>query len=364
MKASLFRSFVLGMAAMSALAGASQAAVRSWDNGALTQDWHTAANWSDNTLPDTGDFAYIGAFAGTTSPIITSAAGTFNEVQVNNTTSGDGLLTVNSGGSVTAATIFVGLYGTSTGTVTQNGGTVTATSNLRLGWDNTATGTYILNDGTLTVNGGGTLIGSRPGTSGFIVQNGGTISSDATGSVGGTERVGVLTVRDSAKTSFNKLEVGLDFGGSGGAGKVVLDGSKTGDGGDLTTVQDFIMGKASTLSGIIDADAIANASVMRKVSAGFVRFDPGSLLDVGFDDLATPTSGTWTLLTAGGIADSANLAFAPGVDSGWSFGFVGGNSLQVTYTATAVPEPASIGLVLLGGLLGTRALGRRNGRLA
>jgi hypothetical protein len=264
---------------------------------------------------------------------------------------------------VTAATIFVGLYGTSTGTVTQNGGAVTATSNLRLGWDNTATGTYILNDGTLTVNGGGTLIGSGPGRSGFIVQNGGTISSDATGSVGGTGRTGVLTVRDSAVTSFNKLEVGLDFGGSGGTGKIVLDGSKTG-GGDLTTVQDFLMGKASTLSGIIDTAAIANASDMRKVSVGLTAaFSPGSLLDVGFDSLATPTSGTWTLLTAATIAGSTNLAFAPGVDSGWSFGFVG-NSLQVTYTATAVPEPASLGLVLLGGLLGTRAMGRRQGRLA
>ncbi len=98
-----------------------------------------------------------------------------------------------------------------------------------------------------------------------------------------------------------------------------------------------------------------NTSPNSNVGATF--FD-GSLLDPGFAEGVAPHEGTWDLVWAKYGIDDQGLGFAPGVDeSKWSFDIVGtaavppyggeGQTLQLTY----VPEPASVVLLLSGGVL-------------
>lgn len=86
---------------------------------------------------------------------------------------------------------------------------------------------------------------------------------------------------------------------------------------------------------------------------GNVTFDAGSLLNVGF--LGSDNLGTFTVMEwEGTVTGAGNLAFAPGVDTSvWSFNVDETNKIL---TVTAIPEPATLGLIALfgGGMLFVR----------
>jgi len=240
-------------------------------------------------------------------------------------------------------------------------GSVTLTSNttLRVGQKAGATGTITMTGGTLNIYGGGaspshSIALGDEGATGYFTQSGGTCS--VTGSIlvgskaGG---VGTMTLSGAAQTSATKLEVGYSNADTGTLGTLILKGSRTGSGTDMSVSEVFRLGSdtspnASTLKAVIDATAVSTPSAMRKIVVTTnAYFYAGSLLDVGFDSGVTPTAGTWTLLTCGTLTDNG-LAFAPGVDtSKWSFS---ADTVAKTLTVTYVPEPATMSLLALGGL--------------
>ena len=168
---------------------------RTWDGGGATNNWSEAANWCDNTLPNSGNTV---VFDGTSNKNCTiDAAGpqgsniTVLGIQINtgytNTGPGTGIITQVAGVSVTAASQcsqFAGTFVGSTGNITINGnfifngGIFTGGSG-----DIDINGQLNLSGGTFTASSNTTFVNklTRSGTGAFQHQ-GGTVVLD--GSVG------------------------------------------------------------------------------------------------------------------------------------------------------------------------------------
>jgi hypothetical protein len=334
------RSIAIGILAASAIAGPAKA--ENWDFGGGTTDWADPANWNPNTVPVAPNNAVIQNFSLAQSPVISGAtSATVNELFVGQQFTS--FLTINTTGTVTANRLYTGVFTNGNGTTIQNAGTVVATD-FALGFDNNSKGTYNLTGGSLQVSGATTLAaGNQAGNEGVFNQSGGTFTAGSI-SVGSdvAARNGTLTFSDAAVANFsNSIRVGL----SGGTGQVVLDGSKTGAGTNVSADQ-LQLGSLGTLVISIDDDAIADPSDMRSLDTVNSTFSSGSFLDLGFSPGSTPTSGTWTILTASVNINDLGIVLNPlDAAAGWSFNVntgPGPDSLTVTYT---VPEPSSIALL-------------------
>ncbi len=333
----------------------------SWDFGAGTTNWDDGLNWDTDAVPTGSNPVGIKGFSEAQSPIITdlTSAISIPEFQIG-AFMGTGFLTVSGGSVATTSNFFVGMFTDGIGTVTQNSGAVTAGDGLVLGFDNNAQGTYNLTGGTLNVAHLTSLgAGNSAGNTGNFNQSGGTFTGENfhIGSYG-NNRTGTLMLSDAASmTLTGDMEIGFDGGfATGNSGALILDGSKTGAGTNLS-LDELKFGTVGTFVVYIDDDAILNPLNLHSVDANFADFNAGSLLDLDFALGTTPTVGTWTLVTAGININDFGLALAPGVDAGWSFEIVsldgGGEALQVTY----VPEPSTIAMFAAG--LGTVLVLRR-----
>ena len=145
----------------------------SWDGGAGDGLWSTAANWSGDVLPGSGDNVLLNAGAN-----VTSATGAVGNVVVGNA-DGNGSLNMVSPGSLTAKSLTIGAANNAPGYPNYfygNGGAITTSNDLVIG----ANGAKI--DGTYTwgdINVGGALkIGS-----GYTNTNSTLVLRGATGAI-------------------------------------------------------------------------------------------------------------------------------------------------------------------------------------
>jgi len=192
---------------------------------------------------------------------------------------------------------------------------------------------------------------------GFFIVFGGTFTTgNADILVGdGSTGTGVMTVSGDAQVSMSQR---FHFGtGSGGTGRLVLDGS-VGSGTNIINTRGgsdrFILGANGTLEAVIDQAAIDTPAAMRMVVLTDTNalFESGSLLSMSFDPSATvPETGTWTLVDAAtGITDNGIALDTASINAGWSLAIVDGTGSQQFLQATfTIPEPTSAAM-LLGGL--------------
>jgi hypothetical protein len=110
--ATALRAAVTAIIALQAAAGAS-AATKTWDGGAGTSSWHTAANWDNDTLPVAGDDIVISVPGPVTVTYSTGSLAVNSITCTNGLTISGGTLTVN--GASTIATLTLGFEGSLSG---------------------------------------------------------------------------------------------------------------------------------------------------------------------------------------------------------------------------------------------------------
>jgi len=398
------------MAVLALLPGVSLGTALTWDGGpgGTGRAWETAANWNPDQVPVAADTLQINSNSSQANPVVIATApavatsltlgysGQTGYLAISNNLTLSGLFDVGRKGTAgnvgmatqTAGTVSVGSisiqsgginlgqYNLSGGTLAvgttftmgrgdtdchgkfyQTGGTVTVGTTFQVGFGGaTGTGTslYSMTAGSLTVS-GNSVIGYKNTAGNDFIQSGGTASFSTIelgkAHASGGSGAGTITLSDAANFTSGTLTVGINAAPNTGVGTVVLDGSKTGAGTNMTVNGNFLLNTAnSTLKGVIDSDAIATATAMRKVEVtGNVTFAAGSLLLPVFDSLATPTAGTWTLMSWTGTLTNNGLAFDSSVDtSKWSFL---ADATAKTLTVTYIPEPATMALLSVGGAL-------------
>ena len=199
------RVLTASIASLLAGAGISHAAVATWDDGAGTQDWNNAVNWTGDVFP-TGNFPDGIA-------TINTATGLFPIISADS--------------AFTPSDLFVGDGGGNSGRLDQTAGVASnGNGNWMFVGVNGGTGTYNLADTSTT---GGTLTGFGMGSGSMTVGNTGTGGRlyiggrDSGGAGNGTVNVntsGSLIIRND-----------LNIGQSGGTGVMNVDAGTIATGG-------------------------------------------------------------------------------------------------------------------------------------
>lgn len=322
LRASL-RGCLCGVFGIMGTAAITQAANVTFDGGAGTGSWHTAANWDTDLLPGSGDVAIV--------PVLQNVTYSTGSTTIQN-------LQVDPGGNLTIAGGT--LATTSSAATTLAGSVVHSNGTLNLaGWVQ-AGGNMHRSGGTLLVN------GHDAGRS-IVVQNS-TITTANSASILRTAG-GVVLGDGVAVSTFSVSGSGATEIGIGTAGSV--------DGSWVQLASGRLHVRIDTTAAGIEPILIADRGDTSLVPSpanrdGNVSFAPGSLLDVAF--VGAENLGTFTIMTWEGSLLENGLAFAPSVDTSvWSFA-VNGKSLQVT----AVPEPSCVAAIALLGASMSRGFGR------
>ncbi len=416
--------FVLAFAAV---AGANEFR---WDaNGGVGGDWHTPANWYDQTLlaeptnpPTASDSVLIPGKSSLAQPVTiaqpavaqsvtvgprigaSSYAG-YLDIQDDLTVSGSFTVhdratgayghVTHSNGTLTAASFVLsnssstggsGLYSLSGAGAIHITGNFSATGGTQNTFRQSGADTSVWIEGNLTsgnANGGDrwiyeisagnlTIGGSVTRSYGawLIHQTGGSVSvgtsvglgvdyrSNSTGEPMEWIVSGDSTLNIGSNVTLGWVgDGGTHLGDGGNQGRFTLAGSR-GSGSDVIVGGNWRQTGALTpntttnswgmIKGIIDAPAIADPSQMRKIVVeGNVTFDNASYLLPEFDLSASPTPGTWTLMSWSGTLTDHGLTFDESVETGWSFNLDEDDKLL---TVTYIPEPASLALLAAGGL--------------
>jgi hypothetical protein len=330
-----------------------QAALVTWTGNAANNEWLDAANWSsDPNLPVEG--------TGTTG----------DELEINTTTNHP--IFDAADGSRTYESIRVGYTGSSiTGRLDVTGGTLVHDRNVqhRIGRGG--------NTGIVNVSGTGTL------RAGHIAEIG--IDNNSVGIVNVSDSGSWQLFRGATKDGQADVSISLGAGGTGSGtlnmsggtvltrfgvllGQTSLVGSGLFHvmGGGLATIgghtsatnNGFWLQRGNgTLQATVDSSGYSLGSIDIFDSGNngsFVRFDAGSILDLGFS--GAPQAGSWDLMTFrdGGLTNNGLTLAAGDADAGWSFAFVdtGGTSDPDTLRITStIPEPASLAMLAIGSVI-------------
>lgn len=330
--------------------------------------WSNAANWNQPEEPGPGHVAWINF--GAPPAIINYAAPSVGEFYVGQG-GGDGGVVVTSGGSIISG---VGSA---------------AVGSMHLARDSGRNGTLLVEGtgylqlgalGTTGQSSGGTLqIGHEGGTATATITNGtvftGATTIANTGIAAGLPAAnGSLTITGGA---LNALQIGVGQNNavsSGGVGHLTIGGDAT-----VNTVNHIFLRPGGRGNFTVDGSG-ATISLNRAGSTGF-EVTNGSVVNFnadsgGFSTVNIPDStmrfsgpdgiinvdatalgiGTYDLFTFGrgyfsttatNSWSTENLTFAPGLSGDILYN---ANSIQLS----VVPEPASLGLLAIGGLFGLR----------
>lgn len=313
-------------------------------------NWDETANWTGVTdasgIPGAADYVTITGGAA----VIDMDANTWSYLVANS------LLNGGTTGEYRTQSIRLGQFGTSILNVDIGDGNIWRTTNATLqyiGSQSGSNGTLNIYSGDIRIETGSLRIAEKAGSAGLINISGGAntrlIAARETSGVSmqvGTGGNGTFQI-DSGKF---RSRAGVTVG-SNGLFRVLSSSVTEVSVGDESTVDgNWTQNAGGILEMGIDT-SVTPIIIADKGGAGtFATFDAGSLLDVNF--LGAPTPGTWTLMEVvnGAVTDNG-LALAPSVASGWSFA-VDNSGANGLLTATyAIPEPASLALLAIGGLL-------------
>lgn len=303
--------------------GLAHAATYQWT--VASGNWATPGGWNPSGPPAPNDTAFLnyGGNAGATATVNSSTD--YAGVVYDGIYSNNDAIAVATGGNLTVnAALIVGDVNNATPTVTTTG-TVNQTG-----------GTMNINEGTLGTNGGGN-------TEGIYNLSGGTLSvnyTDGTGSTGlvigtGTNNTGYLGISGGTFTSAAPIQLAygtmLVAGSSGSA-------SYTGTGTGLTVSADgilsFIMGATSVSDVNLNSGALSLASGSTLTVNGSAYTGNGGVIPlVGFGS----STGNFSNIALTGFSSRFNESVVPTA-----------NALNLDITV--VPEPATLGLVALGGM--------------
>jgi hypothetical protein len=314
-----------------------------------TTQWNIASNWG-GTLPE-GKHMDTAAIYPTNAGHIYAATGNFFSVQVGGTST-EAALYVTDGVDFTSSMLLVGLgiFNSNDagkfGRVIQTGGTVNIGVNpLELGFWPEGQGTYELRDGSLTTV--GTNYCGRQG-SGYFIQTGGVYTAETvmlgclSGSSGTYELKGgrlvaeKIVMQENATFSFTGGKLDIEMISSG----------LTNSGGALVARREtYIQGDYIQTKGALEITLGEGTHDILDV-LGSVNITGGNL-DVVLDAGYAPMPGdTFTIISGGG--SPVNLEFETIAD-GYRV-YADGNDVVLQF----VPEPATLSLLALGGLLAMR----------
>jgi len=378
-----------------------------WMGQGATANWNDANNWDkDQTLPinipgvpptSTGEEIKVLTEAFMTSganALINSNVGTYStKISINGSASMPAILTI------TGSNAFIGCSGQfrvgsassggtgATGKVIQSGGTVTAPTTY-IGYYGTnvpdiATGYYTISGGTLTcssglwvgsgVNGGNTIgtftvdcsTGSFPTITVSALNVGGQKSAVSTGTlifnIGANGLVSPITITGSTKNALN-----LDAGGTSSTTRLVvsLSPGSTVPPGDILLVNNTSTGSPNAVIGSFDTinGAAATEGALVDIGGGHfytltymydsVSKTVGSARSNTYNDIAlipsmtisTPATNTGDLLIAA-VATDGDTSTTIAAPSGWTLINSGANGSAVTLAAwwklAVASEPAN-----------------------
>ena len=321
----------------------SGSAATTW-TGAVDQDWTNAGNW-DAGVPDSGNNAYIEA--GVPGAIIDDTMNVdVAKVAVGFELAGDAYLTMTGGTLNVYDRVYVGGEKgdrSSIGHFTMENGTIkyNATSGDRkfyIGYKGPDDqGYFTMNAGLIDTAGKFYIAGETADSYGVMTMNGGTANAASRVRVGGKGGIGYLYMNDGTFLCADDFGINDEDAG-GGEGYLYMTG------GSITTDDRFRLnykGKSDSVAevylhgGIIDADRITfNDSAESGASA---------LLDITLGSL---------LVSGDKVADIQDY-----IASGLITGYGGQGEVLTHYDSgldktvvTAIPEPATIALLGLGGL--------------
>ncbi len=230
------------------------AATRTWDHEGGDNRWDTAANWSADKIPGTGDIARIVLADASYCLIDDLVTATPKKLQVgwgDGTDAFEGKLLMTGGSLAWTVESKVGVK--ATGVFDFQGGVVNSTHNLFVGDDAGGVGTLLVSGGSFTLQHSSKKRNLKFGLDG--AKGTGTISN-ATVSVNGefyvgqkAGSVGQLTLTDST------VEIGkvFRFGHQGATGTGLISGSTVNAGGDLRVGSSGGSGTLTFSSGTISA---------------------------------------------------------------------------------------------------------------
>ncbi len=349
---------MLALAAAAVLTpGQASGANAQWVNGFGAGDgsWSTAGNWSGGQVPSSAvepRFAFINVTG--SGPATVKTLGQSAQQTYVGQGAGDGSLIITSGGELRIGSELLVAHDTArNGTYTQDGGALNVGTHYFLGHaGGTATATVtggVLNttgairlsdfDGNSVANSSFSITGGTLNTGGLVaigVRTGGTGTGRGSFDIGGDAIVNIgenVAMRPGAGNAFTVNGSGADINVNRPAGP---------------NVTGFEVHQANDVNFDFDAAGISTVDI-----AALMRWSHAdSTLNVDASALVAP--GTFDLFTFGGYFNNGitrfgteNLTFAPGQSGSIQYT---SNSIQLV----VVPEPASLGLLALGGLFTLR----------
>lgn len=326
------------LAATAALALATSAQAANWTNPG-TGDWSDAANW-DTVLPPSGaEFVNI-SNGGTAQVTGNESAG---EIRMSIGTTSSGGLEVNGGGTLTHGSANFGWQGATT--VTVNSGTISS-ANVNMSVTGTGTVAAVVTGPSSSWTSNAAIWVGNAGVSSLQILNGATVNSSTGFTVAGGQN---MEIARSAAASGSTVLVD-------GAGSELIASSSLlvgASGAGELTIQN--QGLVHVLRGTvtINFDEAGDDSFlnMRDVGSRLALRNnedkSGSLAE--FLELVNPGSGDGIIRYWNGVAfdDIANATL--GVDYTLTYETTG--DLAGSNILTIIPEPASLGLLAMGGLL-------------
>lgn len=175
---------------------------RTWDAGAGTTNWETAANWSADTIPTSNDNVIIDTLPGA---VLTGTRASA-QLRVGYVAGSSGALTI-SGGQLTSTSGVLGDVDTSAGTVTITGAGSNWTNNGRLTIGNAGQGTLTIEDGGVVSNTEGRIGGAADSTGDVTVSGAGSNWTSSTTLYVGYSGSGSLSISDGG--TVNSVSWGI-----------------------------------------------------------------------------------------------------------------------------------------------------------